>query len=209
MQHTPLLTTEDHDDLSSNEVEQDSLDVTANNNNGNTDEFLTHLPNSVTVNGPSNENSCSSPEISADEDGAMRYSAHSNSSAEFDRIRKEASINIANCQNRQKKAYDYKRLPAHSYSVGDLVKITKTNFKNDGKSKKLLPKFIGPFKIKKCLGNDRYEITNVPGFKEKKYETVVAADRMRPWINVQALEINNSSSPNSSVVATDSSSDSQ
>lgn len=116
----------------------------------------------------------------------------------FDQIRQEASDNIKLSQLRQKEAYDANRNPSVSYSVGDLVKITKTNFKNDGKSKKLLPKFIGPYKVVKSLGNDRYEITNVPGFKAKKYESVVAADRMRPWIHIQSLEVNKSSGSESS-----------
>lgn len=115
----------------------------------------------------------------------------------FKKMRQEASVNIKNSQDRQKKTYDSNRLPAVSYAVGDLVKITKTNFQNDGKSKKLLPKFIGPFKVTKYLGNDRYEISNVPGFKARKYETVIAADRMRPWIHVQTLDLDKSSSESS------------
>lgn len=81
------------------------------------------------------------------------------------------------------------------YNVGDLITTTKTSFnENPGQSKKLLPKFTGPYKVTKSLGNDRYEITNVPGFsKSRKYCTVVAADRMRPWINVKALNVHSSS----------------
>lgn len=112
----------------------------------------------------------------------------------LDKIRQDASTNIKKAQEQQKKAYDANRSPAVSYAVGDLVKITKTNFQNDGKSKKLLPKFIGPFKVTKCLGNDRYQISNVPGFKSRKYETVIAADRMRPWIHIQALDLGKSDS---------------
>lgn len=114
-------------------------------------------------------------------------------STNIEEIRHEVSDNIKRSQERQKEAYDANKSPATSYSVGDLVKITKTNFNNDGKSKKLLPKFIGPFKVTKSLGNDRYQICNVPGFNTKKYDSVVASDRMRPWINIQALEINGSS----------------
>lgn len=111
---------------------------------------------------------------------------------DIEKIRKEAASNIRVSQERQKKAYDSRRLPAITYREGDLIKITKTNFNNDGKSKKLMPKFIGPYKVTKCLGNDRYEISNIPGFSTKKYHSVVAVDRMRPWINIQSLEINRS-----------------
>lgn len=126
----------------------------------------------------------------------------------LDELRKEASDNIKNSQKRQKQLYDSKRSPAVVYSVGDLVKITKTSFKNDGKSKKLLPKFIGPYKVIECLGNDRYKIANVAGLDSKKYESVVASDRMRHWIHVQALEVNRSSGSDSTSATSDLDSDS-
>lgn len=126
----------------------------------------------------------------------------------IEEVRQEPSENIKSSQERQKKAYDAKRSPAISNSVGDLVKITKTNFKNDGKSKKLLPKFVGPYKITKSLGNDRYRISNVPGFNTKKYDSVVAAERMRPWIHIQALEIDGSSRFSSDLVESSSNSSS-
>lgn len=143
------------------------------------------------------------------DDNKSPPAAASNHSVELEKIRKEASAEIKLSQKRQKELHDSKRSPAVKYSVGDLIKITKTNFKNDGKSKKLLPKFIGPYKIIKCLGNDRYEITNVPGINNNKYQSVVAADRMRPWINIQALEINRSSGSGSTSSSTDDNSDSE
>lgn len=76
-------------------------------------------------------------------------------------------------------------MPARKYQEGDLIKMVKSNFNNDGKSKKLLPKFVGPYKVTKKLGNDRYSISNIPGFKAARvYNTVIAADRMRPWIHL-------------------------
>lgn len=124
--------------------------------------------------------------------------SRSSTSANIDEIRHEATININESQKRQKQLYDSKRVPAKSYMVGDLVKITKVSYNNDGKSKKLMPKFIGPFKVIKCLGNDRFEIVNIPGFNTKRYDSIVAADRMRPWIHFQALSLNKSSGSESS-----------
>lgn len=94
-------------------------------------------------------------------------------------------------QKIMQKEHNSKTVPAKSYKVNDLVKITKVSFnENPGQSKKLCQKFIGPYKVSKSLGNDRYELTNIPGFnKSKKYLTVVSADRMRPWINVKALNV--------------------
>lgn len=101
-------------------------------------------------------------------------------------VRSEVSSNISKSQDKQKRKHDASRTPATVYKEGDLIKITRTNFHNNGNSTKLLSKFIGPYIIVKTMGNDRYKITNVPGFSNKKraFETVVAADRMRPWINI-------------------------
>lgn len=62
--------------------------------------------------------------------------------------------------------------------------MARSNFYNKGNSTKLLSKYTGPYKIEKALGNDRYLIRNILGFnkKSKLTETVVAADRIRPWI---------------------------
>lgn len=123
----------------------------------------------------------------------------------LDEIRQAASDKIKEVQQKQKEKHDAHRVAAPTYKVGELVKITKISFRNKGKSTKLLPKFIGPYKVAKVLGNDRYEISTIPGFKQSRlYETVVASDRMRPWINVKALDVhNNSSDSDSDNVTTD------
>lgn len=114
-------------------------------------------------------------------------------------IRERISENILKQQIKQKQRYDANRVPAREYQIGDLVKICRNNFDNDKKSTKLLSKFVGPYKIIEVLGNDRYKIADVPGFtkKGKSYSTVIAADRIRPWIHIKALDIdscNNNSS---------------
>jgi hypothetical protein len=114
------------------------------------------------------------------------------SSIDVDEIREEVAGNIGDSQVRQKKYYDSSRKPATSYSEGDLVKISKVSFDNDGKSKKLLDKHIGPFKVVKVLGNDRYQLSDIEGFRRKskrKYKTTVSADRMQPWIHLAALDL--------------------
>lgn len=55
------------------------------------------------------------------------------------------------------------------YNEGDLVKITRTSFDNRGKSKKLLPSYVGPFRVTRVLGNDRYKIKSIPGFSNMKH----------------------------------------
>ncbi|XP_050503542.1 uncharacterized protein LOC126882612 [Diabrotica virgifera virgifera] len=53
-----------------------------------------------------------------------------------------------------------------------------------GVNKKLLPKFKGPYIIKKILPNDRYLISNVEGFQvtQKPFEGVFDADHLRLWM---------------------------
>ncbi|KAK9712095.1 hypothetical protein QE152_g25064 [Popillia japonica] len=63
-------------------------------------------------------------------------------------------------------------------------KMRRNTTNNDGKSKKLLPKYEGPFQVAKVLCNDRYEIADLPGSKRstRKYVGVSAADHMKPFV---------------------------
>lgn len=83
-------------------------------------------------------------------------------------IRKVVKDKIDMGQKKQKEYYDKNRRPARQYSEGELVKITKTTFNSDGKSKKLLPSFIGPYRVVEILGNDRYRVAAVPGLTGTK-----------------------------------------
>lgn len=49
-------------------------------------------------------------------------------------------------------------------------------------NKKLIPKFKGPYKVKKALPNDRYIITDADGYQysPKPFESVFAVDCVRP-----------------------------
>lgn len=122
------------------------------------------------------------------------------SNSDLQEVRDLISDNIHKQQAKVKKRYDANRVPAVKYDVGDLVKISRNNFDNNNKSTKLLSKFVGPYRVTEVLGNDRYRITDVPGFikKGKPYSTVIASDRIRPWIHFKALEIHNSDESSSS-----------
>lgn len=63
-----------------------------------------------------------------------------------------------------------------------LVLITSTQ--NSGSSKKLLPKFRGPFRVVAALFNDRYVVEDL---REGRYKsrTVVAVEKLRPWTSAQ------------------------
>lgn len=109
-------------------------------------------------------------------------------------IREQVKDKVTAEQVKQKQRHDDGRRPARIYAEGDLVKITKISFNNDGKSRKLLPSYIGPYKVVAVLGNDRYRISAVPGLTniKNKRQTTIAADRMLPWVHVAALELNDS-----------------
>lgn len=59
---------------------------------------------------------------------------------------------------------------------------------NDGKSKKLLPKYSGPFRVTEVLENDRYKVSSIKGsnITQKEYSNVWAADRIKPWITTHS-----------------------
>lgn len=111
--------------------------------------------------------------------------------SELSSIRDQVKLRIDKAQAAQKQYYDQGRRPARRYNKGDLVKITKVAFHNDGRSTKLLPSYEGPFRVIKVLGNDRYKVGPISGFEgtRKRKKTTVAADRMQPWIHVASLEI--------------------
>ncbi|KPJ07652.1 Retrotransposable element Tf2 155 kDa protein type 1 [Papilio machaon] len=110
-------------------------------------------------------------------------------------IRQEVKSRTDNEQIKQKRYYDKSRKPAHAYAEGDLVKITKTCLYNEGQSKKLMPSYIGPYRVTKILGTGRYVVAPVPGLcnTQGKRPTTVAADRMMPWIHMAALDVNENS----------------
>lgn len=69
------------------------------------------------------------------------------------------------------------------YKLGELVSLEKQQ-PSTGQSKKLTPKFQGPYRITKLLDNDRYVVEDTPiTRKGKLYSTVVSDDKIKPWLN--------------------------
>lgn len=111
-------------------------------------------------------------------------------------IRDQIDSHIDKDQQLQKLRYDKNKIRARIYNIGDLVKILKPVQGNDGKSKKLLPKYTGPFRITKVLENDRYEVSSIVGsnISKKNYSNIWAADRIKPWITTYSDHNSNSNS---------------
>jgi len=106
---------------------------------------------------------------------------------DLEELRSNIKTHIDQKQREQKEHYDQTRREAARYKSGDLVLVRITNDPATGSSKKLHPKFKGPFRIRKVLINDRYEVEDLrEGGRQRR--TVVAADNIKPWITVQNAE---------------------
>lgn len=107
------------------------------------------------------------------------------------KLRESVSKNIKASADYQKKVFDKTRIKARKYKNGDLVLVKIQSQSNDGQSRKLLPCFKGPFQIKKVLEHDRYEATDLRGSQRssKIYNGVAAAENLKPWINIDDLNI--------------------
>lgn len=102
----------------------------------------------------------------------------------LDEVRKEAAELIQANQIANKSRFDSRRKKPTSYKEGDLVRIIKAAPSGTGQSKKLEPKCQGPYKIKKVLPHDRYVVVDTPLTRRgKKYEGVIAVDKIFPWLS--------------------------
>jgi transposase InsO family protein len=112
-----------------------------------------------------------------------------NPNANVSELFAKASRNIDKRQRLQKKHFDERRRMAEKYEVGDIVLVESENSAT-GSSRKLMPKYKGPYIVTRVMGNDRYEIQDVPGAPRKQMaaKTIYAADRMKRWCQLNELE---------------------
>ncbi|KAJ0178256.1 hypothetical protein K1T71_006079 [Dendrolimus kikuchii] len=99
-------------------------------------------------------------------------------------VRDEASSNIKTQQLKDIERFNSRRKSGKGYKVGDLVRIER-QVPHDGKSQKLVIKFQGPYRVMKVLPNDRYVVEDTPMTRKqgRRYEAVVALDKMQPWLS--------------------------
>lgn len=111
-------------------------------------------------------------------------SGTSNNTLEDVRVlsRERAVDNITENQRVMKENYDSRKAPTKFFRLGDLVMIPNYHIPANGKSKKLYPKFRGPFKISAVLDHDRYEVSSIEGYAKRKYKSVYPADALKKWI---------------------------
>ena len=76
-------------------------------------------------------------------------------------------------------------LQPKKYAVGDLVLVRISSIVTAGDSRKLKPRFKGPFKITEILSHDRYTVRNITGCT---YEGKYATEDIKPWVTFSSLE---------------------
>lgn len=98
-------------------------------------------------------------------------------------LRETVKQKIDSDQLKQKERFNAKRCKPLAYNEGDLVMVRRTDFPSTGESRKLTPKYKGPFRIVHVLPNERYAVKNLTGQgRTRKGTTVVAVDKIKPWV---------------------------
>lgn len=98
-------------------------------------------------------------------------------------VRNKVKTRLDGEQRKQKEKFDSKRAKAVKYTAGTLVLVRITSIPSTGESKKLYPKFRGPYRIVAVLPNERYEVEDLRD--KRKQRTVVAVDHIKPWISLR------------------------
>ncbi|KAL4084425.1 hypothetical protein QTP88_028247 [Uroleucon formosanum] len=95
-------------------------------------------------------------------------------------IRKKVSEQIMKAQTESEKQCDVGRKEPVKYNVGDYVMIKNVDVTN-GVNKKLIPKFKGPYIVRRALDYDRYVIGDIEGnqITQRPYEGIVGPDQMK------------------------------
>ncbi|KAI8425605.1 hypothetical protein MSG28_011422 [Choristoneura fumiferana] len=98
-------------------------------------------------------------------------------------IRDGINSHVKAYQQYQKNRYDKKRCQPVRFEVGDLVRIER-QVPASGQSKKLVPRFQGPYKITAILDHDRFQVEDTPLTRKngRRFSTVVAIDKIAPWL---------------------------
>lgn len=98
--------------------------------------------------------------------------------------REQAKRNIEKNAISMKNRFDAKRKKPTQYKTNNLVLWNNSEAGSKDVRRKLKEKYSGPYKITKCLGNDRYLITALKGLKGyKKFCAVVSSDVLRRFVH--------------------------
>lgn len=106
-----------------------------------------------------------------------------NAPIDLEKSRNDASQAILKSQKRNLEYFNEHHKPAKQFGVGDYVVIKNVDT-SVGTNKKFIPKFRGPYEIKKKLEHDRYVIEDIEDFPitQMPYHGVLDSTRLRKWI---------------------------
>lgn len=98
-------------------------------------------------------------------------------------IRQKVNQYIDNYQEKQKSQYDKNTSEPKTFKVGDLVSIER-EVPSSGQSRKLVPRYQGPYRVTAVFNNDRYQVESTPITRKngRNYKSVVVVDKMKPWL---------------------------
>ncbi|KPU74857.1 uncharacterized protein Dana_GF26348 [Drosophila ananassae] len=99
---------------------------------------------------------------------------------ELDTLRADAATRVNDKRAAAKKRYDAKHAKPTQYKLGDIVLVENEPI-STGTSRKLEPRYKGPFIVNKVLPNDRYLVEDIPQAqrKQRHYKSVYASDKMK------------------------------
>jgi len=103
--------------------------------------------------------------------------------------RNQALVNIASERAKWKQRLDTKHANPSIYFTGHLV-VVENEPAATGGSRKLEPRYRGPYIVVKVLGNDRYVIEDIIQITGRKYCSVYSSDKIKPWCsNIADLNV--------------------
>ncbi|XP_017478494.1 PREDICTED: uncharacterized protein LOC108368207 [Rhagoletis zephyria] len=101
---------------------------------------------------------------------------------DLQQLRATAATRIDDVRAQAKRRYDARHASPKIYKQGDLV-LTTNEPTSTGTSRKLEPRYKGPFVIREVLPNDRYVIEDLPHAQrtQRHYTSVFASGQLKLW----------------------------
>jgi len=98
-------------------------------------------------------------------------------------LRNTAKLASDSIRNYNKEYKDKLSRTPSVYREGDYI-LARTLWMKPGESSKPKTRYKGPYLVKKNLGNNRYVITDIPGFNvgARPLDIILSSDKMKPWV---------------------------
>lgn len=131
--------------------------------------------------------------LTGDSESSLKFAVHDDEEVvtpNVAQMREEASDKLTKSQEKQKNRFDLSRCRPRQFKSGQLVRVER-EIGEKGKSKKLVRKCLGPYRIITVLPNDRYEVEDTMITRKKGkaiYKGVFPVDKIYPWLAFQAPE---------------------